>query len=88
MDLDDDDDDDDDDFNLSGINSSQIKALAPYGSLLSSLSPNQVRALISENDGLSPDGRTILISRGPRKNTYIPPRRSLVLLMDGKKIFV
>ena len=84
MDLDDDDDDDDDNLNLSGLNSSQIKALAPYGSLLSSLSPNQVRDLISENNGLSPDGRAILISRGPRKGTHIPLVKKKLCITHGR----
>ena len=70
-----------------GLNNLQLTSLAPYGSLLGFLSEDQIRNLVAADNGNSPDGRAVIVSRPGRRGTHIPPAPRFI--REGpKKIFL
>ena len=72
---------------LPGLNNLQLTSLAPYGSILGFLSEEQIRNLVAMDNGNSPDGRAVIVSRPGRRGTHIPPAPQFI--REGpEKIFL
>jgi len=72
-------------YDLSELSAKQIRKLSNYGAILDQLSPDQIAAVLEENE-YSPDGRSLVIL--PKKKAN-PPAKTVRYTLDpnGKKIY-
>ena len=72
-------------YDLSELSAKQIKKLSNYGAILDRLSPDQIAAVLEENE-FSPGGHALVIMPKPKGN---PPTKTIryTLTPDGKKVY-
>ena len=72
-------------YDLSELSAKQIKKLSNYGAILDRLSPDQIAAVLEENE-FSPGGHALIIMPKPKGN---PPTKTIryTLTPDGKKVY-
>ena len=72
-------------YDLSELSAKQIRKLTNYGAILDKLSPDQIAAVLEENE-FSIDGRSLVIL--PKKKAN-PPAKTVRYTLDpnGKKIY-
>lgn len=71
---------------LQNLTAAQVKKLAPYGSILNKLSPEQLQELLESNNTTHGDDRPILVTGPRRMPKGTKPRKRSVLLPNGKYI--
>ena len=71
---------------LQNLTAAQVKKLAPYGSILDKLSPEQLQELLESNNTTHGDDRPILVTGPRRMPKGTKPRKRSVLLPNGKYI--
>jgi hypothetical protein len=72
-------------YDLSELSAKQIKKLSNYGAILDRLTPDQIAAVLEENQ-FSPGGHALVIMPKPKGN---PPAKTVRYTLDpnGKKIY-
>ena len=72
-------------YDLSELSAKQIKKLSNYGAILDRLTPDQIAAVLEENE-FSPDGRAVIVLPKPRGRPLSKTVR-YTLTPDGKKVY-